>query len=141
MYVLFLNNLFLVVHNAFFRRNSIYNTFHENTSLRLLFCASTIIHLYEFQINNFSKHFYVNSIRFEFVSKEKFSFNDFFFFFFFFFNQYFKYLKYEVKYARVEGIFPYVSFLKRLQAIDPSFVTITITLENKIVGTFGKGLV
>ena len=50
--------------------------FHSNT-LRLLFCVPSVVHLYEFQISNFSKHIPVDSIKFEFVSKEKVNFNEF----------------------------------------------------------------
>ena len=36
--------------------------------------------------------------------------------------------------------FPMFLFLKRLQAIDSSFVTIPKPLNNKIADTFGEGL-
>ena len=51
--------------------------FFIKTALWLLSCILAVVHLYEFQINNFSKHFSVDSIKFEFAGKGKFNFNDF----------------------------------------------------------------
>ena len=52
---------------------------------------------------------------------------------------YFKYFKYEIKYARLKGIFPPTfSFSKHLQAINLSFVT--ITNHWTIRDTSGEGL-
>ena len=44
------------------------------------------------------------------------------------------------KYAILERILPYISFLKHLQAIDSSCVTITKPWSNKIGETFCEGL-
>ena len=43
-------------------------------------------------------------------------------------------------YTILERISSYIFFLKYLQAIDPSFVTITKTLSNKIGETLYEGL-
>ena len=51
---------------------------------------------------------------------------------------YFKYFKYEIKYARLKGIFPYVFFFETFATNQPSFVT--ITNHWTIRDTSGEGL-
>ena len=53
---------------------------------------------------------------------------------------YLKYLKYERNTSELGWIPLTFPVLKQLQAIDPSFVTITKPLRNKIVETFCEGL-
>ena len=56
------------------RRNTIYNIFHQNTALRLLFCV--VVYLYEFQMS-IVKHFSMDSVKFELGIKRALYFNDF----------------------------------------------------------------
>ena len=99
------------------RRNTIYNIFHQNTALRLLFCV--VVYLYEFQMS-IVKHFSMDSVKFELGIKRALYFNDFL---------------WKVNILNIDETCrneypPPFPNLKHLQAIYPSFEIITIPWSN-----------
>ena len=105
----------------------------------MLFCAPNVVYLYDIQMSTV-EHFSVDSNKCEFGNKQKESSILMIFYdsqYLTYFRTYFRCVRNIRNCSEYPPTFPY---LKNLRAIDPSFVTITKQLNNKIGETFCEGL-
>ena len=114
------------------RRNTIYNICHWNNALRLSFCFSKVVYLYDLQVS-IAKHFSVGSIKSKFGNKEK------SWILMILTNDVWNILNInETCNIRVNS--PSVSLFETFASNWPSFVTITKPLNNKKGERFCEGL-
>ena len=117
------------------RRNTICNIFLQNTALRSLLCVPNLVFLCPFKWVSLIFFRGFNQI---WISKLKGWIKvQFDYFLGLIISEIFQIW---TKYARLERISIMFPYLKHLQAIDPSFITITKPLSNKIIQTFDEGL-